>query len=431
LQGESHPHRLFCHNIGSPGIFLFVYNLFGGLYMGKNSFVFGGSMKLVSGVFAACAVLAFFLYIFFVANVDLFMNSDYLSFLTGARMVTAGYGSKLYDFSTQLEFQKEIKYAYYKDKINLYPKDKLNRALPFRNLPFVALIFLPFTMISPLLSFRVFMLANIVLLLFFLWRIKTKVLKSWSVDGLILLSLSFLPVLTSIVRGQLTLIALFCFYMAYESIRSKKDFWVGVFVGLFAIKVQYLFAVPFFAFLVSDFKKFAKGFSLTAATLGFLSFLVSGAGVFSYPGFLLLTERAEYGSVPVKILTVFSVFRILTGSLLWALVFNMLICLLVLYFFLKMKKFFSLEVDFGIIVLFTLLFGIHMTDNELILLLLPFFLMLEKFGQKGWVLVFIITGIWVSYLRFAPFAFLEIVVLAILLLALFLKGGKVSERNEN
>ena len=371
--------------------------------------------------FALSCLVAFLLYTFFVVSVDTFLNSDYLSFLTGAKMIATGDGSSLYDFSTQLSFQKDIKISYV-DKVNLYPREKFNQALPFRNLPFVALFFVPLVLLPPFVSFKIFALFNLCLLIFILWNISKDFLKKISLAMAVLASFAFLPVLTSLVRGQITLVALFVFYMVYKNLQKKRNYWAGFLSGFLLMKVQYLFAVPFIVMRASDLREFFKGFLLVFSVLIVLSFLVTGINVFSYPGFLLLTEQAKYGSVPSEILTLFSVFGGILSSKFLALILNIIFYFSTLYLFWRSRKSFSLGATFGVLVLATLVFGVHMTDNEVVLMLFPLFLLLEEFYKTAWARIFFVVGLLAPFLRLTPFAFWEIAVLGLLLVVLFLRG---------
>jgi hypothetical protein len=95
------------------------------------------------------------------------------------------------------------------------------------------------------------------------------------------------------------------------------------------------------------------------------------------------------------------------------------------------KRAYSLKVGFGIAITSTLLFGIHMTDNEVVLMLLPMLLMIEDAFKKIWVFIFMTFCIIAPLLRFTVFAFWEIAFIVGTEAVLFLsaRNKKINEKS--
>ena len=340
----------------------------------------------------------------------MYLNSDFISFLTGAKTVLSE-RRDLYSPDRQLNQQKALKFVY-KNQTKLYPQERLEMALPFRNLAAVALMFVPLVYIPGLTAFKIFILINLILLIFVLTRLSRD--ENLIFYYLFLLSLFFLPVLTSLYRGQLTIIALLIFVYIYRLLKDKKSFLCGLFAGLLFIKIQYLVAVPFLILMIPEQKKFLRGFTISAAMILFISLVLSGRGLLDYPGYLLLTDQSGYGSIPSEILTIYSVIKRITDYMVFAATVNLILYVLVIYVFRAREKSLNLDIKITLIILSTLLFGIHMTDNEVVLLLLPLILIIKSRLRLSLKLVFTFLTMTAPVLRFTPLAFFEIIVLLLL-----------------
>ncbi|HKZ34750.1 MAG TPA: glycosyltransferase family 87 protein, partial [Patescibacteria group bacterium] len=206
-------------------------------------------------------------------------GSDYVSYVTGAAIVRDGKGSTLYDIDTQTVYQRELVKPYRKQII-----------LPYRYLPFLALFFVPFSWLDFRVGYFVYLgiqLLLVGLLSVFVIRIFRRVGRFvWAV----LVPFSLLPISDSILWGQVTVFLTLVYFVFYWLETKGKSLLAGMVAGLFLIKPHlYLVGLPFWVLSSSRKKFFFFGNLLTVSVFLFISFFISGVGVFKYPDFLFLT----------------------------------------------------------------------------------------------------------------------------------------------
>lgn len=208
---------------------------------------------------------------------------DFLSYYTGATMIRDGSGNRLYNMNAQLATQKDI---LNKSSIKL---------LPFLVLPFVGLLFIPFTYLLYPDAYLVFGFLNIILLIFIIF-IEKKVfinLKNLTILGL--LTFMYIPNLHSLLFGQLSIALSLIFLLIYMSIKDKKAFITGFLSGLILLKPQYVIAVPFLMLLLDKKQSFIAGLSISFAIILFINLVIVGPNELStYLKFISITETQEY-----------------------------------------------------------------------------------------------------------------------------------------
>ena len=116
-------------------------------------------MNLLLFVFYAVSISIFILLPYTDGN--FIKGSDLVSFVTGAKIISAGKSNLLYDSETQFSYQKAL--------TGLTNKKFL---LPFRNPPLVSYLYLPFTRIPLNFSFFIVQLINLVLITASLYLLK-------------------------------------------------------------------------------------------------------------------------------------------------------------------------------------------------------------------------------------------------------------------
>jgi len=230
----------------------------------------------------------------------LLVGSDYIHYLAAARLVRDGMGDLIYNIEVNYEAQRMV----------LGPNSPIS-ILTFRSLPFVSLIFLPFTFFPAITSFRIFGLINI-LLIFLIIYLFIKYISKKNVQTLYLLviSFTFVPILETLKNGQVSIILTAILFGIYITFRKKKYLLAGLLVSLMLLKTQFIIFFPYLFILCSQRKKFLLGFVTGLVGLFLLSSAVSGFNFWlSYPKHLLETEGPEYGSRTNELFTFYALFQ--------------------------------------------------------------------------------------------------------------------------
>lgn len=162
-------------------------------------------------------------------------RADFVSTLTGARIIADGNGQNLYNLDVQREAQNAVLSPYFK----LDP----GRILPYNHIPFEVLLVtplmqmgLPYTVIF--IAWELLMLAALVLSLWTMQRVLP-------VQGAALLvalaaAISYQPVSRAFILGQNSPVVLLGICLVYASARRKLDLWAGLALLLVALKPQAL-----------------------------------------------------------------------------------------------------------------------------------------------------------------------------------------------
>jgi hypothetical protein len=328
-------------------------------------------LNLVGCCFLLSLVLALLL-VFLNVSWRVVIQSDFLSYYVGAKMVKEGNGKLLYDSSANYLAQEKVTGT-----------SSLRNINTFRPLPFVAALSLPLIWFSYTLAFKVFSIINLFIVIAF-GLVSAKIFKQMEryKPLLFLVPLLYLPTISTFQMGQVSLILAFLLLLIYKGFREKKELLVGIFSALLVTKTQYLVFAPFF-FLLSDKKlKFAFGFTITFLLLLVISVSVSGIdSVLNYFQFISATENPDFGSWSGDFFTfhaflINSPFSQVISSRV-ALILNTLAYLLTLFLFSKKHKKIGFDRAFIMATVFSIAFSIHVLRFDLAFLLVPIFILLN------------------------------------------------------
>ncbi len=322
-------------------------------------------------IFFYCLFMFVYLMVF-VSNPKVIAGSDLVSFLTGAKIITEGKGSQVYNLDLQFATQLEV--------INPVTKTNL---LPFRSLPFVGTLYLPFVNLSLNVSFYIILLSNIILLylslklLFGLMRFKLNPMLIWS------LFVFYYPVVAGLTLGQNSFVIFLTAIASFKLILDKKFFRAGLLSGLFWIKPQFLLLAPFLYVIAGKKTKYILGLLLTTAAIMLISVKIAGSDtLINYPSFLAITENIKYGSRPYHMFTIYALMKVFINP---ELITNNILMLTSLLFYLilagyvyKNKSGYGLWKMFSIGIFTTVLFSGHTLVHDLLLLLVPILIILGR-----------------------------------------------------
>jgi len=214
-------------------------------------------------------------------------GTDFPDFYCAARMLLDGHGHQLYDADLQRQYQ-----AYYAGGVGTL----------YIHPPFEVVLYLVVAWFPLLGAYRVWSLLNLVFLAIGARVIAKRILAPWDWRLLLAASLTFVPLLLSLLQGQDSVLLLLVVILAFTALREERAFAAGCWLGLGLFKFQIVLPVASVLILVSERKRrseFAKGFSLVGLILVGISAAISGWSAFVYPRFLLhLQTQPSTGIAP-------------------------------------------------------------------------------------------------------------------------------------
>ena len=216
---------------------------------------------------------------------------DFSSFYTAARIIHDGNAARLYDGKLQETVQRSFASA---------AVAKRSAILPYNHPPIEALLFAPLGRFSYLTAYLLWLVVNLGLLigLVLLLRRHFTILGKEPIYLWLLGCFGFYPIVVALLQGQDSILLLFCYSMAFLSLRHKADWRAGAWLGLGLCKFQMV--IPFvFPFFLLRRGRLILGFLSVAAILIFAGFLAVGwSGSLSYPRYIMETEQYIWGGMP-------------------------------------------------------------------------------------------------------------------------------------
>jgi len=214
-------------------------------------------------------------------------GTDFPDFYCAARMLLDGHGHQLYDADLQRQYQAH--YAGGVGTLYIHP-------------PFEAVLYLVVAWLPLLRAYRLWSILNLLFLAVGAQLIAKRVLAPWDWRILFAASLTFVPLLLSLLQGQDSVLLLLVVILAFTAFREERAFAAGCWLGLGLFKFQIVLPVALVLILMAERKRrsqFATGFSLVALTLVGISAAISGWSAFVYPRFLLhLQTQPSTGIAP-------------------------------------------------------------------------------------------------------------------------------------
>lgn len=209
--------------------------------------------------------------LFAVVLSNTFLNNplgyDFSAMYASGLIVRQGRASQIYDLKVQAEVEKDL---------------GRNRLLVYAQPPFETLLFSPLTNFSYPMAYILWGAINV-----FLWVLFQHLLRPAApVPGnpyhyLMLCSL-FFPLWVALMQGQMAVLLLLMFTLAFVHFERSCDYRAGVFLGLGLFKFPVVLPFALICLFCRKWKLMA-GFTTAASFLAGLSLLTAGpAGIFSY-----------------------------------------------------------------------------------------------------------------------------------------------------
>jgi len=202
------------------------------------------------------------------------IGTDYLQFYAAGTTVRIGENSHLYDIPYQVKLEQE-----------------------FITPPFLAWLFVPFSMVGYTASLALWSLLGLLLL----W-LSLRLLKVAEPSRAFLWSLTFFPIFAAISFGQNALLSLFIFAAAYRLWHDGHVFLAGVVLSLALYKPQLIVGVAFLWLLDSPTSwRALLGLALGAAVLVAVSFGLTPEAGIAYLGLVrtVLPDLAAWQEFPI------------------------------------------------------------------------------------------------------------------------------------
>ncbi|MFZ5424395.1 MAG: glycosyltransferase 87 family protein [Patescibacteria group bacterium] len=293
--------------------------------------------------------------------------SDLGQFLSGAQIINSGEGSLLYDLNTQLNYQNKLTFPLIRSGV-----------LPYRSLPFVSLIYIPFIGTNYYSSYYAFLIFNIILLIIFAYLVSSFLFKGNHFFFILFLCFSYIPFTQMLFGGQVSMFMVFSLFLTYLFLKKDHIVVSGAFAALLLIKPQYVIFVPFIFLYTSKKLHFAFGFFMSCVVLFLISVYMSGLdAVLYYPHYIFLTEEIIYYSKPASLVTLQHSLNLLLGNKNYVFILNSVLVLLVYLMVWISRKKLNIEELFVIASVFTLLLSLHAYSYDLMLWLFPSLLLLK------------------------------------------------------
>lgn len=223
---------------------------------------------------------------FWLARRDAFSGSaDFRIFYTASLMLRRGQGDVLYLDETQGKTQEEIAPQVVRRQ----------GVLPYNHPPFEAALFLPVTYLAFLQAYFVWSVVNLLLLAACLFSIYPWVPRLRSMFPIVwcFAPLAFMPIATTLITGQDSILLLFLYCLAYGALRRGHDLQAGIYLGLGLFKFHLV--LPFVLILLFARRwRTLAGFVITGAfDLGLSWFLVGWRELIEYPRYVLHVNRLQ------------------------------------------------------------------------------------------------------------------------------------------
>jgi hypothetical protein len=292
-------------------------------------------------------------------------NSDFTAFYTAGKIVAEGNGKKLYDLETQRSTQ-----------LRSTPYE--GQALLFYHPAFETLLFAPLALLSYKKAFLLWNAVNLLVLLLIPLILRRHVA---TVAGNLALStfalICFFPAVVTLLQGQDSILLLLCYALAFAAMRSQQEFLAGIFLGLALFKFQFVLPFVLLLVLAKRWKVFA-GFVAAATVLGAVSLAITGiAGLWEFPGFLWnANQHWTLGNIsPAAMANLRGVIASTLGTSLWTKCL-VLVCSALLFAataFITRRSLLrgNVDLEFGMMMLATMMVSYHLNPHDLTLLVLP------------------------------------------------------------
>lgn len=304
-----------------------------------------------------------------IANKDI----DFLAYVTGAKILQDNPGN-LYNINLQRQVQEG------------YTNRHFEGILSFRNTPITALMFVPFANMDKKIAYTVNYYLQTILALAFIF-ILFKTTKS---DIIFLpLALIFFPSIYQQTNGQmmpaligLTLVGI------YYLFKTNRIFWAGVISAFLIFKIQFSIIIPFLFIFTGEKRKYLGGLAISSGVLLLMdSLLYRSFYFFDYIKFVAGTESYNAGTSLPSLYNLTAFLNYFGISYFYAGIVSAVLYVAILTASAVYRRKFSFEKYFAAAVLLSFSLTLHSQLVDLILLLIPIFLISKWWSNIRYILI--------------------------------------------
>jgi len=310
-------------------------------------------------------------------------NSDFVIYYTAVQLVRDGHGGQLYD----LEYQKRYQQS-------LLPGIRFRDGLlPYNHPPFEVVLFLPLSFLSYLNAFCIWDLISMSCFVVGL-ALLLKESKGPRMPTELVISgcLGFLPLTVCLLQGQDSALVFLAYSLTFYNLKRSRDFLAGLSLSLALIKFQVLLAI-FPLLVLKKRSSLLRGFFCgTICAVGVSAAVVGIGGLLSYLTLLreMIGSVNRYGIYPLQM-------HCLRGQI-YALLYQnhpflsqaltigacalMLGLLLVAWKGEWNTESQDFELKFSLLIIVSLLISPHLNFHDLSILILPGFLIFDRFSVR-------------------------------------------------
>lgn len=365
---------------------------------------------------------------------------DFAAFYTAGKLLDRGQGTQLRDQKAQWEVQQE-----FASKVTIRQKP-----LPYVRPAFEAVIFAPFAVLPYRTAYLTWTAVNVLLLLLFPFLVMPQgvPIPSRLVQGI--LCFSYVPVAINLLHGQDVIMVLVVLTMGLSRLRKRAEFQAGLWFALALVKFHLMIPIMLILALRREAKVAAGFISGALALLGVSISIVGWRGVALYPAYLWHLNAVHNAGMasPESMPNMRGMLTIVWGTNPFPAWANWMLVGLVLFGIAFVSYLWDTnsgdlqfwDIGFSIAIITTLITSYYAYSYDLILLLLPIFLLSGSFMRntelRGWprVIFFLSAGLFCTPLLWLIFfgvgSFYLVVPVLLLLLIAVVRAMKLLPRGD-
>jgi alpha-1,2-mannosyltransferase len=215
---------------------------------------------------------------------------DFTAFYGGGAMLRTGQTAHLYELAAQ--YQLQIRFA---------PSVKIrSAALPYNHPPFEALLFVPFTYMSYVTAYQLWVFLNILMVAASLWIVRKKYADVGRLSSVfvILAATAFVPIVNALMQGQDSILFALLLTLSLGCLEEGKDVRGGMALGASLFKFHLV--LPLALILTLRRPRLLLGFAPIAVLLGAVSIVMVGwSGMAEYARVLFQMEKQGAGGADI------------------------------------------------------------------------------------------------------------------------------------
>jgi len=300
-----------------------------------------------------------------------FYVSDFSAFLTSAYIIKDDNAGNLYNLNTQRKYLNEVIKPYKRGEV----------VLTYRNPPLLAFLFLPYTLIEPILAFKVYVFVSSMVVFLGIF-ILTRKLKLKSTYFAIIASI-FYSTISTLITGQLGSYLLLILCLIYVNILENRYTQAGLLSTLLLFKPQYALLIPLIWIALRFNKSYLKAVILGGIVFIIANFLIFGSNPFpEYISFLYYSETYNMGTDIEKNYSLLSLLSVFTSNpLSITLIVSALLYILFLLLYITKKNNRKILLFTGILIILPL--AVHVNLADLIMSLVPLIFFVSEYNRSG------------------------------------------------